>query len=54
MFNVRPENRISVVTLGNSVRECLLNRRLLWFSHLERMEKGSWYSKYSKFKVCGS
>ena len=43
-------NRLQLST----VRECLQNRRLLWFGRLERMEESYWYSKCQKFKVGGS
>ena len=44
-------------TLGQGagfVQECLQNRRLLWFGHLERMEESPWPSKTRNFRVGGS
>ena len=29
--------------------ECLENRRLQWFAHLERMEENAWLSRIRKF-----
>ena len=35
-----------------SIRECLQDKRLKWFGHLERMEENA--SKRRAFKVSGS
>ena len=59
MYNVRPEDKFSGVTRRNSLqlntmRECLQNRRLHWFVHLEKLEESSWHSKCQEFQVDGS
>ena len=56
MCNVRPEDNISTEELKtrlklNSMKECLLDRRLEWFGHTERMEKSAWSSKCRTSKV---
>ena len=52
MCSIRPEERISAEELKTrlkigSMRYCLLNRRLQWFGHIERMEESVWSSKYT-------
>ena len=59
MCNARSEDRISAEEFRTrlkfkSMRECLHDRRLQWFSHLERMEESVWSSKCRTFKVRGS
>ena len=44
LCNVRPEDKISAVELRsklklNSIQECLQDRRLQWFGHLEGIEE---------------
>ena len=51
MCNIRPEDRISAEELRTrlkmkSMRECLQNKILQWFSYLERIEESTWSSKY--------
>lgn len=36
------------------MRQCLLNKRLQWFGHLERMEQNVWSRKYWTFTVSGN
>ena len=36
------------------MRRYLLDRRLQWFGHLERMEENGWLSKHRTFKISGS
>ena len=53
--NVRPEDSISAGELktrlkSKSVRKCLQDRRLQWYSHLE----SAWSSKYRTFQVSSS
>ena len=55
---IRPEDRISAEELRTrlklkSMRECLQNRRLQWFGHLETIES-LWSSKCRTFKLRGS
>ena len=38
----------------NNIWECLQERRLAWFRHLERMEEIAWSSKWKVFKISGS
>lgn len=43
----RPEDRISAVEVKNklemnTIRDCLQNKKLLWFVDLESMKKSSW------------
>ena len=38
----------------NSMRECLQDRRLQRFGHLERMEENAWSNKCRTFRVSGS
>ena len=38
----------------NSTKQCLQDRGLQWFGHLERMEENAWSSKCTTFKVSGS
>ena len=57
MFNVRPEDRISIEEelmtrlKLKSVRECLHDRRLQWFGQLERMKQSAWSCECRAFKV---
>ena len=53
MCNVRPEDKCSAEELRN-VRECVQDRRLQWFGHLERIKESAWSSKCRTFKVRGS
>ena len=47
---VRPEEKISAKELKlNSMRECFQDIRLQWISHLERVKKNVWCSKYRIF-----
>ena len=32
------------------MRECLKNRRLIWFGHLQRIKEWSWNSKWWKLE----
>ena len=32
------------------MRECLKNRRLVWFGHLQRIKEWSWNSKWQKLE----
>ena len=55
MCDVRPDDRISAEELRTrlklkNTRECLQDRRLHWFSHLERMEESAWSSKCRTLK----
>ena len=59
MCNVRPKERISAIELRTrlklkSMRQCLLDRRLQSFGHLEKMEEGARSSKCRAFKVSNS
>ena len=59
MCNIRPEEKLSAEELKtefklNSMRDCLLDRRLQWFGYTERMEGSAWSSKCRTFKIIGS
>ena len=59
IYNISPEGRISADELTarlklKSMRNCLQDRRLQWFGHLERMEKSAWSIKCRTFMVSGS
>ena len=58
IHSVRLEHRISARTWDrlklDSMRRDLLDRRLQWFGHLERMEENGWLSKHRTFKISGS
>lgn len=46
-YNFRPEDRISAVQGKNrleinTIRDCLQNRKRLWFGDLERIKESSW------------
>ena len=50
MCSIRPERRISLRELKtrlklNSTRECLQDRILQSFGHLEKMEENAWFSQ---------
>ena len=54
MFNGGPEDRISEEELRTRLKlksrwECLQDRRLQWFGHLERMKESAWSSKCKTF-----
>ena len=54
--DVRPEDKISAAELKNRLklnrtRECLGDRRLKWFSHLERTEENAWSGNYKLMDV---
>ena len=56
--NVRPEYRISAEELRtklklDSIRECLLDKRLKWLGYLERMEENACFSKLVKEQDLG-
>ena len=58
MCYIRPEDKISAEELKirlklKSIRECLQDKRLQWFGHLERMEESAWSSKCKTFEVSG-
>ena len=40
-YKISAEDRRNGLRL-NTIRKCLQNRRLRWFSNLERMEKSTW------------
>lgn len=51
MRNVRLENKISDLELRNklqlnNMRECLHNRKLIWFIYPDRMEESLWPSEF--------
>ena len=59
MCNARPRGRTSAQEHRNrlklnSMRDCLEDRKLQLFGHLERMEENAWYGKCRTFKVSGS
>ena len=59
MRNVRPEDRIAAEELRTwlnlkSMRECLQDRTLQLFGHLERIEQNAWSSKCRTFNGNGS
>lgn len=39
----------AMLGLRSTMGECLENRRLQWFAHLERMEENAWLSRIRKF-----
>ena len=56
MSDVRSEDKISAGELKNRlklnrIREYLGDRRLQWFSHLERTEENAWSSNYKLMHV---
>ena len=56
MSDVRPGDKISAGKLKNRLklnrmREYLGDRRLQWFSHLERTEENAWSSNYKLMDV---
>ena len=59
MSNIRPEYMISATDLRTrqkvkSLEECLQDRSLQWFTHLERVKESAWPSKCRTFKVSDS
>ena len=54
--NVRPKYRISAEVLRtrlklNSMRECLLDKRLQWLGYLKRIEENGRCSKYKSSRL---
>ena len=59
MCNIRPENRIVAEGIRTrlelkNMKECLQDRKLQWFGHLERMEESARFDKGTTFKVSSS
>ena len=46
----KPENRFQL----NTIKACLQNKSLVWFSFLERMNEWCWSSKCKTSQECGS